>query len=267
MTDRPADRAPMDGADQPGRVRLRLVAASPIPIGERVDAVGRGRPPQRTHCLIAITASVLLHLALILLLLMTPPPIVPHDARGDRLGDLAAGDAITVQIIRQSRAAPIPVDRIEPQAVGSAHLLARPQLIKSPQSLPVAPSSSAPAGAVRPPDQADSAREALSGGSLTQKTVVASEFQRRLFEHIRRFQRYPDAARPERLAGVVQIVFTMDRQGRVRGVWVKTSSGSGLLDQEAVATIERAAPLPPIPPDLPDPLSPTLVLEFEIPDR
>jgi periplasmic protein TonB len=91
---------------------------------------------------------------------------------------------------------------------------------------------------------------------------VASEFQKVLFAHIERYRQYPDAARQQHLKGIVQVQFAMSRNGTVLGVWVKTSSGEASLDREAMDTVRRAQPLPPIPAALPDPLNILLPVEF-----
>jgi protein TonB len=90
----------------------------------------------------------------------------------------------------------------------------------------------------------------------------ASQFQKRLQAHIAAYRQYPAQARHDRLEGVVQLIFTMDRSGIVLGIWVKRSSGFVVLDRAAVATVLQAQPLPPIPENLPDPLNITLPVSF-----
>lgn len=93
---------------------------------------------------------------------------------------------------------------------------------------------------------------------------IAAQFQRTLLSHIERYRRYPPAGRRDRLQGVVQLLFVMQRDGTVRDVWVTTSSGHAILDNEAVATIRRAQPLPPIPPQLPDRLRIGIPVELSL---
>jgi periplasmic protein TonB len=88
------------------------------------------------------------------------------------------------------------------------------------------------------------------------------KFQQSLLKHIARFQRYPAAAH-NKLQGAVETYFSIDRKGRLLGVWVKTSSGQTLLDTEAIETIKRAQPLPSIPAELPDRLSVEIQLAFD----
>ncbi len=50
-----------------------------------------------------------------------------------------------------------------------------------------------------------------------------------------------------RLHGAVETLFSMQRDGTLLDVWVKTSSGEVVLDKAAVDAIRRAQPLPSIP--------------------
>lgn len=88
-------------------------------------------------------------------------------------------------------------------------------------------------------------------------------FRTELARHIARFQRYPKAAERQHLQGTVGTVFSINRDGKLLGVWVKTSSGQAVLDQAALDTIRRAQPLPAIPPALPDTLKVEVALGFD----
>jgi protein TonB len=56
----------------------------------------------------------------------------------------------------------------------------------------------------------------------------------------------------------------MRRDGAVLDVRIKTSSGATILDEEAGATIRRAQPLPPIPPELPERLNIIVPVAFNL---
>lgn len=71
-----------------------------------------------------------------------------------------------------------------------------------------------------------------------------------LIGRLQRAKRYPDAARARDEQGVATVMFTMDRSGHVLSARLVCSSGSDVLDEEAVALIHRAAPLPPAPAEL-----------------
>jgi protein TonB len=85
---------------------------------------------------------------------------------------------------------------------------------------------------------------------------AALKFRQALLRHVARYQR------SLHLEGKVDTEFSMRRDGTLLGVRVKTSSGQALLDKEAVETIRRAQPLPPIPPELPAPLNIHIYLAF-----
>jgi protein TonB len=52
--------------------------------------------------------------------------------------------------------------------------------------------------------------------------------------------------------GEARLQFSIDRNGRVLTSRIVHSSGSDALDEEALALVKRAAPLPPPPVGLPD---------------
>jgi periplasmic protein TonB len=74
------------------------------------------------------------------------------------------------------------------------------------------------------------------------KSVV--RWQGLLAIHIERFKRYPAAARAHHDEGVVTVEFTIDRGGHVLESHIVKTSGVETLDQETLALLERAQPLP-----------------------
>lgn len=71
-----------------------------------------------------------------------------------------------------------------------------------------------------------------------------------LVGRLQRAKRYPDAARARGEQGVATVTFTIDRSGHVLSVSLVRSSGSQSLDEEAVALVRRADPLPQMPAEL-----------------
>ncbi|ABD88454.1 energy transducer TonB [Rhodopseudomonas palustris] len=117
-----------------------------------------------------------------------------------------------------------------------------------------------------PPTVSEPAVPSTSPPSTTHAPSPATlEFRNALLRHIAQFQRYPRAAEPKRLQGTVRAVFSVSRDGRLLGAWVKTSSGEVVLDQAAIETLRRAQPLPVIPSALPDPIKIELALGFDPP--
>ncbi|MGI9404613.1 MAG: energy transducer TonB family protein [Hyphomicrobium sp.] len=84
-----------------------------------------------------------------------------------------------------------------------------------------------------------SSSEAQTGGDTTQRRVYIGL----LFKTIVRNQVKPR----RRQAGTVLIIFTVDPSGQLLSRKVKKSSGSKMLDDAAIAALDRAAPFPPMP--------------------
>lgn len=123
-----------------------------------------------------------------------------------------------------------------------------------------------PAGGSSPPAPA---REEIAGripgesvSSLSGASAVS--YREALLAHIARYRRYPADARRDHVEGTVEVRFVLDRAGAVRSVWIAASSGRTNLDAEALAAIQRAAPMPRIPSELPDSIDITLPIDFEI---
>jgi len=79
--------------------------------------------------------------------------------------------------------------------------------------------------------------------------AAVSNYPGQVVSKLRRSLRYPREARSQRLRGEVQVAFTVSGSGGVGGVRIARSSGSPVLDQAALETVQRAAPFPPIPAD------------------
>jgi periplasmic protein TonB len=92
-----------------------------------------------------------------------------------------------------------------------------------------------------------------------------ASWHKSLVAHINRYKRYPNEARAQKIEGEVSIEFTLDRHGNILVSRVVKSSGSSLFDQEALAMLQRAAPLPAPPEQVPaDAFSLVLPIHFRI---
>ena len=103
----------------------------------------------------------------------------------------------------------------------------------------------APPPAAPPAPAAITAPPAATGVPV--QVAGLPNFAGTLMAHLGRHKRYPAEARAQRQEGVATVRFSMDRSGRVLSVRLENGSGSALLDQEALAILQRAAPLPRIP--------------------
>ncbi|MCC7701200.1 TonB family protein [Janthinobacterium sp. GW460P] len=79
-------------------------------------------------------------------------------------------------------------------------------------------------------------------------SAAPASWQSRVLSHLAHFKRYPGDARQRKRAGAAWVRFQVDRDGKLLASELLTSSGTVLLDREALQVIERAQPLPP-PPD------------------
>ena len=75
-----------------------------------------------------------------------------------------------------------------------------------------------------------------------------TRWQTVLAAHLEHFKRYPTGARARGEQGVVTVAFTIDRDGRLLASRIVQSSGSAALDEETLALLARAQPMP-RPPD------------------
>ena len=75
-------------------------------------------------------------------------------------------------------------------------------------------------------------------------------FQQRLLRHLDQNKRYPQTSQRRRQQGTAMLRFTMDADGNVLSFRLEKTSGYEALDDEVLAMIKRAEPLPKIPADL-----------------
>lgn len=90
-------------------------------------------------------------------------------------------------------------------------------------------------------------------GDPDENSAVAQDYYAELSTWLSRHKHYPRRARRKRQQGVVEVEFVIDGNGRLLDHRIVTSSGFRLLDDEAQALLERAAPMPSIPAELGQP--------------
>lgn len=117
----------------------------------------------------------------------------------------------------------------------------------APVVAPAAPVPTAPQNAPAPAER--TAAPAVAPLERATSTAIAS-WERLLVAQLERHKRYPPQAHGA--VGEARLEFSIDRAGKVLASRIVRSSGSEALDQEALALIKRAAPLPPPPSGLPD---------------
>ncbi|WP_426086090.1 TonB family protein [Janthinobacterium sp. PSPC1-1] len=75
-------------------------------------------------------------------------------------------------------------------------------------------------------------------------SAAPASWQSRVLSHLAHFKRYPGDARQRKRAGAAWVRFQVDRDGKLLASELITSSGTVLLDREALQVLERAQPLP-----------------------
>lgn len=89
----------------------------------------------------------------------------------------------------------------------------------------------------------------LVGGPVS-RALSDPNYLAQIQAHLARFNAYPPEAAAKHLTGVVYVQFIWDAQGNILFARVGKSSGSPVLDDAAMAVLQKAQPLPPIPPNL-----------------
>lgn len=75
-------------------------------------------------------------------------------------------------------------------------------------------------------------------------------YQDMVKQRIEAARRYPLWAKKQGTEGITRLYFNVLADGRARDIKIVRPSGSNILDEEAVATIKRAQPFPPVPKEI-----------------
>jgi len=151
---------------------------------------------------------------------------------------------------------PVLMVRIDPPKTDKLDLSMPPPAMARPTILEVPP----PVVAIQPPARAPIAAPPMTEATPSAVSVPSPQpgesegresYLGRLLAQLNRFKRYPPQARKARIEGVVLLHFVMDADGHVTRAEIRKSSGRPALDEEALALMERAQPLPPLPADFP----------------
>jgi protein TonB len=176
-------------------------------------------------------------------------PLVPMDAplpRPRPVIEKETPQPAAKPVKRTPAKKPAPVRRAAPQPAPAA---------PAPEPSPLAPffaSGGPPAASGSVAQRAGRGAPAGTGGSGgvnkdAQGRASVSSYRAKAYAHLSRFRSYPAEARRQGIRGTATVSFTLDANGRVLRASLARSSGSALLDKEAVAMVRRASPFPPIP--------------------
>lgn len=139
--------------------------------------------------------------------------------------------------------APVAAEKIPAAAEGRNLLKTSPALVDPPkqnQQAGGALRSSGKSGSGDSPTPAGGKGSGIDAGNSTGAPDVLAKIRQKILMA----RRYPPQALERGLTGVVRVAFAVNDDGKPARVRVEAGSGEKLLDDEALSTIHRAAPLP-----------------------
>jgi protein TonB len=139
-----------------------------------------------------------------------------------------------------------------------------PEVVQKPTQPTVQQQAAKAAAPVQPsavpaaPSAAEVAR--VSAAKVTWRGILEA--------HLQKFHKYPRSAQRRNIEGTALLRFRMDRNGKVLSYSIERTSEHEVLDEAALAMIERAQPLPPLPDDVPgESIELIIPANFNITDR
>ena len=82
------------------------------------------------------------------------------------------------------------------------------------------------------------------------QTDAVTQWKKEIHDRLTASRRFPLGARGQ--TGTAAVGFVLDRSGNLVSSWLKESTGSPVLDAEALEMIDRARPFPAAPPEADD---------------
>lgn len=134
-----------------------------------------------------------------------------------------------------------PVEKVEVPVPKAAPKKVVKKQKPKPKAAPV-PKTAAPKKIDAPRADTVKASQSSRGSS----SMTPARWQSRLAGHLERHKRYPAGANGAK--GVARVTFNIDASGNVTSVSLAASSGHPALDQEVLALVRRASPVPAPPP-------------------
>ncbi|MDB5509343.1 MAG: energy transducer TonB [Hyphomicrobiales bacterium] len=168
----------------------------------------------------------------------------PAPAETAALPDMPDAEAVLPPPARETprEAEPKPrLQKAEPKPKPKPKPRPEPRAVTRPERKVVAQRPSAPARAAR----AGETSQATVGSSLV-SPAARSSWQSQVVAHLNRNKR----SLPNGATGAARVAFRLGQGGQVLSASVAGSSGDPVLDQEALALVRRASPMPPPPPGM-----------------
>ncbi|QCG98364.1 energy transducer TonB [Azospirillum sp. TSA2s] len=220
---------------------------------------------------------------------VTPPadPSPPEPAAEQEAEQQAPADPLPEQPSPQlpdpvpqpvAVAEPTPIEEVPPPPAAAPDVAATPlpavkprppESVKRPAARPgPRPVASAAAPVANRPPVAQPQPQSQSAPPQSAPVRAAGpppDYLARLQARLARYKTYPRAAQLAREEGTVLLRFVVARDGAVLSWRIERGSGFDSLDRQVEVMIERAAPLPPMPDDLPgDRLDVVLPVQFAL---
>jgi protein TonB len=201
-------------------------------------------PPERDR-LVSIAITVAVHVLIAMAALATVEVVRPKVVQ-----------ELTVRITPE-RPKPLEEPKVIPKLSLRAPVMAPvPEVMI--QTVPPSPVTAQPPQATPVVQTAPTATPKVAAGESRDL------FLGKVLAELNRVKQYPRLARQARIEGVVMLHFVMDAQGKLVSFEIAKSSGRPVLDNEALALIQRAQ-LPPLPPAFPTKtLDAVVPIEFSI---
>jgi protein TonB len=210
----------------------------------------------------AVVAALVLHAGVAAAFLSwpaaAPPPAPPSGAMMVELAPLAAPPAppsaeppseqraITQPPEPERTVLPAPKPPLVRKVAASLPAQAPPKPVAAERPEHVVEHDAAPPSTPAPP--APTVTAPAPGIASVAAGHAVPSWQGSLRAHLERHKRYPGVAQFRRQQGVSTIRFVIDRTGRVLTARLERASGHTSLDEESLALLDRAQPLP-LPPD------------------
>ena len=167
-----------------------------------------------------------------------PPPKPPEVTPPEELHDIISSEQSTVEQEVVKTTEPPPPEKTEPQKVAK---------VEDPPPKPIEEQQPDVQELKEQPEQTAIVTELSSGeAKMGGDARLIGLYLGRINDKVQRSKVNPRTS----VAGVVVMKFTVATDGTLLSKEVATSSGSTVLDQAAVAALDRAAPFPPIPPEV-----------------
>ena len=158
-----------------------------------------------------------------------------------------------------------PVDVARPESPTPLHLLSSANTASEMQASPaVTIPSLPPLLALQEPSQAAAPRAPALPPAPKAGGSASESWPAQVLARLELFRSYPAGARARREQGVVSLLLRVNREGRVLSARLQLGSGHAELDRSALATVQRAQPLPAIPTELPSELDLQVPVEYFI---